>query len=61
MKREIAVLLIVAALFVGFLIGRKFPTHRFVYYEQSGLTFDTATGQVCNPIASRNLTIPLCK
>jgi hypothetical protein len=61
MKKEIALLLIIAAFVAGFFIGRRFPVHRFAYYEQSGVTFDTTTGEVCNPIANRETTLPLCK
>jgi hypothetical protein len=50
MKKEISLLLITAAFLVGFFVGRKFPAHRFVYYEQSGIAFDPITGKACDPV-----------
>jgi hypothetical protein len=50
MKKEIMVVLITISFLIGFFIGRKFPAHRFVYYEQSGIAFDPITGKVCDPM-----------
>jgi hypothetical protein len=49
MENRIIVLMLVAVAFVaGFVIGRKFPAHNYVRYENL-LLFDTTTGNVCDP------------
>jgi hypothetical protein len=50
MKKEIALLLISTAFVAGFFIGRRFPAHRFTYYERSGIAFDPITGKACDPV-----------
>jgi hypothetical protein len=49
MKKEIALLLIIAASIAGFFLGRRFPMHRFVYYQAGDIAFDSTTGKLCDP------------
>ncbi len=55
MRKEIAWLLIAAALVVGFFLGRRFPAHSYVP-APAGFAMDTATGKVCSPIGERKIS-----
>lgn len=55
MRKEIAGLLIAAALLCGFFVGRRFPAHSYAP-APGGFALDTTTGKVCNPIGERKLS-----
>jgi hypothetical protein len=48
MKKETAVLLVIAALASGFLIGREFPRHHYEALANGMIIFDASTGKVCD-------------
>jgi len=66
MRKEFVMLLIAAAFLSGFLIGRRFPVHRYIVWElpaSPALLLDTNTGKACSPFVERrfeNVTIPKC-
>ena len=38
----------------GFLIGRQFPAHRYERFAETRFLFDSATGQICDPLKEAN-------
>ena len=52
---------LIIGLVAGFLIGRRFPEHRYVRWEGS-LLYDTTTGEICDPVLTRpNKVFPHCQ
>jgi hypothetical protein len=48
MRKEIAYLLIVAALVCGFLVGRELPRHHYQSLANGWVILDTSTGIECD-------------
>ena len=56
MKKEIALVLLTAALVSGFLLGREFPRHHYQAASPGNafIILDTATGKVCDARTPEN-------
>ncbi len=52
MRKEIALLLVMTALVIGFFTGRKFPAHHYVMASAQGSTIlvDLGIGQACDSL-----------
>lgn len=55
MRKVTIVVLLTAAVILGFLVGQRFPAHRYAEFQRltdegRGLLFDSTTGKVCDPL-----------